>query len=76
VPSPGQVAAAIPHYIVLLVLDIEALVVVVGLVCSMFTGRCPRGMFDFVERGPLVQPVIAYVPVLVTDRYSPFRLTQ
>ena len=67
---------AIPHYIVLLFLDIAALVVViVAWFAILFTGRYPRGMFDFVE-GVIRwhNRVIAYALVLVTDRYPPFRL--
>ncbi|HTE69602.1 MAG TPA: DUF4389 domain-containing protein, partial [Actinomycetes bacterium] len=69
---------AIPHYIVLLFLDLAALVVViVAWFAILFTGRYPRGMFDFVE-GVIRwhNRVIAYALVLVTDRYPPFRLAQ
>jgi hypothetical protein len=69
---------AIPHYLVLVVLDIAALVVViVAWFAILFTGRYPRGMFDFVE-GVIRwhNRVIAYAWVLVTDRYPPFRLAQ
>jgi Domain of unknown function (DUF4389) len=68
---------AIPHYIVLFFLWIGALVVViVAWFAILFTGRYPRGMFDFVE-GVIRwhSRVIAYAWVLVTDRYPPFRLT-
>jgi hypothetical protein len=67
---------AIPHYIVLFFLWIAAVVVViVAWFAVLFTGRYPRGMFDFVE-GVLRwgQRVIAYAFVLVTDAYPPFRL--
>jgi hypothetical protein len=69
---------AIPHYIVLFFLWIAALVVViVAWFAILFTGRYPRGMFDFVE-GVIRwhNRVLAYAWVLVTDRYPPFRLTQ
>jgi Domain of unknown function (DUF4389) len=69
---------AIPHYIVLLFLDVAALVVViVTWFAILFTGRYPRGMFDFVE-GVIRwhNRVIAYALVLVTDRYPPFQLSQ
>jgi Domain of unknown function (DUF4389) len=69
---------AIPHYIVLFFLWIAALVVViVAWFAILFTGRYPRGMFDFVE-GVIRwhNRVVAYAWVLVTDRYPPFRLTQ
>jgi hypothetical protein len=69
---------AIPHYVVLFFLWIAALVVViVAWFAILFTGRYPRGLFDFVE-GVIRwhNRVIAYAWVLVTDRYPPFRLTQ
>jgi hypothetical protein len=68
---------AIPHYVVLLFLWVAALVVVVvAWFAILFTGRYPRGLFDFVE-GVIRwhNRVIAYAWVLVTDRYPPFRLT-
>jgi hypothetical protein len=68
---------AIPHYIVLLFLDIGAFFVVIAAwFVILFTGRYPRGMFDFVE-GVLRwhNRVLGYAFVLITDRYPPFRLT-
>jgi hypothetical protein len=67
---------AIPHYIVLFFLYIAALVVVIVVwFAILFTGRYPRGLFDFVE-GVIRwhNRVIAYALVLVTDRYPPFQL--
>jgi Domain of unknown function (DUF4389) len=67
---------AIPHYIVLVVLDAAVIVVViVAWFAILFTGRYPRGIFDFVE-GTIRwhSRVIAYAFVLVTDRYPPFSL--
>jgi Domain of unknown function (DUF4389) len=67
---------AIPHYVVLVFLDIAAVViVVVAWFAILFTGRYPRGMFDFVQ-GVIRwhNRVIAYAFTLVTDRYPPFRL--
>ena len=67
---------AIPHFIVLVFLDIAVLVVaVVAWFAILFTGRYPRGMFHFVE-GVIRwhNRVIAYALILVTDRYPPFRL--
>jgi hypothetical protein len=67
---------AIPHYIVLLFLDIAAFVVVViAWFAILFTGRYPRGMFDFVEG--VVRwhnRVLGYAVTMVTDRYPPFAL--
>ena len=40
---------AIPHYIVLVFLNLAALVVaIIAWFAILFTGRYPRGMFDFV----------------------------
>ena len=67
---------AIPHYIVLFFLDIAAvIVVIVAWFAILFTGRYPRGMFDFVE-GVIRwhNRVIGYALTLVTDKYPPFRL--
>src|SRR5437660_6644962 len=69
---------AIPHYIVLAVLDIAAVVVVIiAWFAILFTGHYPRGLFDFVE-GVIRwhNRVIAYAFTLVTDQYPPFRLSQ
>jgi hypothetical protein len=68
---------AIPHYIVLIFLDIAAVVVVIiAWFAILFTGRYPRGMFDFVV-GVLRWNlrVTAYAFLLVTDRYPPFTLS-
>ena len=68
---------AIPHYIVLVFLDIAAVVVVIiAWFAILFTEHYPRGMFDFVE-GVIRwhNRVIAYAFVLVTDQYPPFRLS-
>ena len=67
---------AIPHYIVLFFLWIAAIVVVIiAWFAILFTGRYPRGMFDFVQ-GVIRwgARVVAYAFVLVTDRYPPFSL--
>jgi len=66
----------IPHYVVLFFLDIAAIVaVVIAWFAILFTGRYPRGLFDFVE-GVIRwhNRVIAYALVLITDQYPPFRL--
>ena len=66
----------IPHIIVLCLLE------VVVIICSvfawfaiLFTGRYPKGIFDFVE-GFLrwLLRVSAYAFLLTTDEYPPFRL--
>src|SRR5436189_5204396 len=68
---------AIPHYIVLFFLVIAAVVaIIVAWFAILFTGRYPRGLFDFVLGvGRWGNRVTAYAFVLVTDRYPPFRLT-
>jgi hypothetical protein len=65
---------AIPHVIVLFFLYIAAvLTVVVAWFAILFTGRYPRGIFDFVQ-GVMRwhNRVIAYALLMVTDRYPPF----
>ena len=67
---------AIPHYIVLIFLDIAAVIVlIVAWFAILFTGRYPRGIFDFVE-GVIRwhNRVLGYALTLVTDRYPPFTL--
>jgi hypothetical protein len=67
---------AIPHLIVLIVLFVVALVlVVVAWFAILFTGRYPRGIFNFVV-GTLRWGlrVEGYAILLVTDRYPPFSL--
>ena len=67
---------AIPHYIVLFFLYIGAFFAVIAAwFAILFTGRYPRGLFDFVE-GVLRwhNRVLCYAVVLVTDEYPPFRL--
>jgi hypothetical protein len=67
---------AIPHYVVLFFLYIAVVVVVViAWFAILFTGRYPRGLFDFVE-GVIRwhNRVAGYAFLLVTDRYPPFRL--
>jgi Domain of unknown function (DUF4389) len=68
---------AIPHYVILIFLTLAGLVaVIVAWFAILFTGRYPRGLFDFVE-GVMRwwNRVIAYAFVLVTDDYPPFSLS-
>ena len=68
---------AIPHYIVLFFLGLAGFVcVVIAWFAILFTGRYPRGLFDFVL-GVLRwgNRVNGYAFALVTDEYPPFRLS-
>ena len=67
---------AIPHYIVLIFLGIGALVsVVIAWFAILFTGRYPRGLFNYVVGvGRWSLRVWAYMWLLITDRYPPFSL--
>ncbi len=68
---------AIPHYIVLIFLGLAAIVcVIIAWFAILFTGRYPKGLFDFVV-GVMRwgNRVSAYAFVLVTDQYPPFRLS-
>ena len=67
----------IPHVIVLAFLGVAAFFVLVFVwFAILFTGRYPRGAFDFVvgvmRWGLRVQ---AYAVLLITDRYPPFSLS-
>jgi hypothetical protein len=69
---------AIPHYFALFFLDLAAFFLVIGAwFAILFTGRYPRGIFDFVE-GVFRwnNRVAGYAFILVTDRYPPFSLRQ
>jgi hypothetical protein len=68
---------AIPHLVVLALLSVAAVFAVIAAwFAILFSGRYPRGIFDFVE-GVLRwwQRVVAYAFLLVTDAYPPFRLS-
>jgi hypothetical protein len=68
---------AIPHWVVLAVLNVAAIVAVVAAWFAIVaTGRYPRSIFRFVE-GVLRwnNRVIGYALTLVTDRYPPFSLS-
>ncbi len=67
---------AIPHVVLLVFLWFAALVaVVVAWFAILFTGRYPRGLFDFVL-GVFrwTNRVVGYAFILVTDQYPPFQL--
>ena len=67
---------AIPHYIVLAILGIGAILsIVIAWFAIIITGRYPRRLFDYVvgvNRWWL--RVGAYMWLLITDRYPPFSL--
>ena len=67
---------AIPHYVVLYVLSICVLVVtVIAWFAILIVGRYPSGLFNFsVGVMRWSERVNAYVALLTTDRYPPFRL--
>ncbi len=68
----------IPHWIVLCFLTIGAVVcIVIAWFAILFTGKYPRGLFDYVvgvQRWSL--RVSAYAVLLVTDQYPPFSLSE
>src|SRR5260370_226869 len=67
---------AMPHYIVLIVLDLAAVVVaIIAWFMILFAGRYPETLFQFVVnvfRWSL--RVTAYAFLLTTDRYPPLQL--
>jgi hypothetical protein len=67
---------AIPHFFVLVFLTVGAFFAVVfAWFAILFTGRYPRGLFDYVVGvGRWWLRVEAYAFLLVTDRYPPFSL--
>jgi len=69
---------AIPHCIVLFFLGIAVIfVVIMAWFAILFTGRYPKGFFDFVVgvmRWSL--RVLAYAALLTTDEYPPFTLNE
>ena len=67
---------AIPHIFVLIFLGLAVLVVtLIAWFAILFTGRYPRGMFDFVVNVLRWSfRVTAYALILTTDKYPPFRL--
>ena len=68
---------AIPHFIILFFLGIGAFFAVIAAwFAILFTGRYPRGLFDYVVGvGRWALRVYAYAFLLITDRYPPFSLS-
>jgi len=67
----------IPHVVVLAFLAVGAVfAVIVAWFAILFTGRYPRGLFDYVVGvGRWGLRVTAYATLLITDRYPPFSLS-
>ncbi len=67
---------AIPHYVALVFLLIAAgFATIVAWFAILFTGRYPKGLFDFVVGvARWATRVNAYVLLLTTDKYPPFSL--
>ncbi|HSX17517.1 MAG TPA: DUF4389 domain-containing protein [Patescibacteria group bacterium] len=67
---------ALPHYFVLFVLVFcAAVATILAWFAILFTGRYPKGLFDFVVGvGRWSLRVSAYAFLLVTDQYPPFSL--
>ena len=67
---------AIPHFVILFFLAIGAFFAVVfAWFAILFTGKYPRGLFDYVVGvGRWALRVQAYAFLLVTDQYPPFSL--
>ena len=68
---------AIPHYVVLLVLDVGVVfATIASWVAIILTGRHPRRLFDYsVGVMRWHNQVVCYAFALVTDNYPPFRLS-
>ena len=68
---------AIPHYIVLAILWLIAFfITIIAWFAILIVGKYPKGMFDFVVGiDRWTYRVLAYVALLSTDRYPPFRLS-
>src|SRR4051812_44431390 len=67
---------AIPHHVVLFFLYVGAFFAVIAAwFAILFTGRFPRGIFDYLGGvGRWTNRVTAYAVIMVTDAYPPFRL--
>ena len=68
---------AIPHYLVLVVLDLGVVVAAIAAwFAIVFTGRYPKHLFGFIV-GVMRwhNRVVGYAFAFVTDRYPPFRLS-
>ena len=68
---------AIPHWIVLIFLALGQLgAIIIAWFAILFTGRYPRGLFDYVQGAARWGArVFAYAILLTTDKYPPFSLS-
>jgi uncharacterized membrane protein len=65
----------IPHYVALVFVGIAAFfVVVIAWFATLFTGRYPRSLFDFLAGVIRWSLRVAAYNLLLTDRYPPFSL--
>ncbi len=65
----------LPHYVVLYVLSLAALLVAaIGYLAVLFTGRYPRSMFEFLAGVLRWQTRVQAWLLGLTDRYPPFSL--
>ena len=71
-----RLVLAVPHFLYAGVLGVLAFfVVVIGWFATLFTGRLPAGLADFLDRiVQYVTQVYGYGYYLLTDRYPPFEL--
>lgn len=67
---------ALPHYLILIAITVAAFVAtIIAWFAILFTGRYPKGLFDFVVGvGRWNLRVYAYAFLLTTDQYPPFSL--
>jgi hypothetical protein len=66
---------AIPHFIVLIFLTIAAaLVTIVAFFAILFTGKYPRGLFDFVVGVERWSERVTLYAAFMTNEYPPFSL--
>jgi hypothetical protein len=70
-----KVLIVIPHFVVLYVLNIAAFAAfIIAQIAVLFTGRYPKGMFDFVTGTMRWQTRVSAYFLGLTDSYPPFSL--
>lgn len=66
----------IPHYIVLYIIGaVASIAFYIGYWIVLFTGRYPRGLFDFILGWNRWSTRVCLYLCGMTDRYPPFRLS-